>query len=240
MATPDTRATDTDRSDICQVLDSALSDGQLSMEEHRQRVSAATKATTLGELQSLMADLQTHNAPVQPPTVKSPASRWGMRIAVAVVLVLLGAGLAWGLFGNNASPSKSTSVSSTRLSGNSPVAVTSTSTSPEAPPLDLLSLGGLSGFFAQMQKQFGDTMGYELNIRSGYAVLFRPDSVNAHKTVDWDYRNGRWIKTGDIPIPSGTTVGDLSKFDVQEVLGVLRGAPQTLQINNPQGHLPSH
>jgi Domain of unknown function (DUF1707) len=48
----DTRAKDSDRNNTCQVLDTALSEGQLSMEEHRQRVSAATNATTLGELQS--------------------------------------------------------------------------------------------------------------------------------------------------------------------------------------------
>jgi Domain of unknown function (DUF1707) len=49
------------------VLDSALGEGQLSMEEHRQRVSAATNAATLGELQSLVADLQTANASVKLP-----------------------------------------------------------------------------------------------------------------------------------------------------------------------------
>jgi hypothetical protein len=59
-----TRAKDSDRNDTCQVLDHALSDGELSMEEHRRRVSAATTATTLGELQSLVSDLQTSSAPV--------------------------------------------------------------------------------------------------------------------------------------------------------------------------------
>ena len=56
--TPGTRAKDSDRTDTCQVLDSALAEGQLSMEEHRQRVSTATNATTLGELQALVGDLQ--------------------------------------------------------------------------------------------------------------------------------------------------------------------------------------
>ncbi len=56
--TPGTRAKDSDRTDICQILDSALADGQLSMEEHRQRVGAATNATTLAELQALVGDLQ--------------------------------------------------------------------------------------------------------------------------------------------------------------------------------------
>ena len=59
-----TRATDDDRTTTCQLLDLALDDGQLSMEEHRQRVSSATKAVTLGELQTLVSDLQIRSAPV--------------------------------------------------------------------------------------------------------------------------------------------------------------------------------
>src|SRR5689334_5711494 len=66
-----TRARDSDRAAICQVLDGALADGQLSMDEHRQRVSDATSAATLGELDSLVVDLQTASA-VQPfATAKS-------------------------------------------------------------------------------------------------------------------------------------------------------------------------
>ncbi|WP_199174370.1 DUF1707 SHOCT-like domain-containing protein, partial [Roseateles chitinivorans] len=53
-----TRAKDSDRNDTCKVLDSAMAEGQLSMEEHRDRLSAAMKATTLGELADLVADLQ--------------------------------------------------------------------------------------------------------------------------------------------------------------------------------------
>lgn len=49
-----TRAKDSDREDACKILDTALSDGELSMEEHRQRVSAATNAVTLGELRDLV------------------------------------------------------------------------------------------------------------------------------------------------------------------------------------------
>jgi uncharacterized protein DUF1707 len=46
--TPGTRAKDSDRNDTCRILDSALADGQLSMEEHRTRVALATGAETLG------------------------------------------------------------------------------------------------------------------------------------------------------------------------------------------------
>ena len=73
--TPGTRAKDSDRNDTCQILDSALADGQLSMEEHRTRVALATRAETLGDLKSLVSDLQTNNAPVQMPDARKLAVR---------------------------------------------------------------------------------------------------------------------------------------------------------------------
>ncbi len=107
--TASTRAKDTDRNDTCQILDTALSEGQLSMTEHQQRVKAATNATTLGDLRALVSDLQTANAPVQLPTLKKPrlstdgaGGSWGgIRLAIMGVLVVLGIGIGWGgLYGN--------------------------------------------------------------------------------------------------------------------------------------------
>ena len=92
MATAATRAKDSDRNDTCQILDAALADGQLSAEEHRQRVASATKAVTLGDLRSLVTDLQTGNAPVQLPNLKTGAGRpvrttgWGVLAAGALIL----------------------------------------------------------------------------------------------------------------------------------------------------------
>ena len=97
MAISGTRATDTDRTNTCQVLDSALAEGQLSMEEHRQRVSAATNAVTLGQLQSLVSDLQIHRAAAQLPKM-SPARVWGLALAAVAVVVLLLAAIAWALW----------------------------------------------------------------------------------------------------------------------------------------------
>jgi hypothetical protein len=107
------------------------------------------------------------------------------------------------------------------------------STTPQQTPPQLLTPGGLTGLEAQMQKQFGDTMGYELVVYPEYAVLTRPDSANAHKTVDWYYGSNGWMNQGTTFIPMDTTLGDLSTFDVQAVLGVLGGAPQSLHIDNP-------
>jgi hypothetical protein len=80
--TTTTRAKDSDGQDNCTILDNALNDGELSMRERRERISAATSVAT------------------------SPAKfgGWGMLSDLFVVSVLLGVGIGWGLSGNTRSP----------------------------------------------------------------------------------------------------------------------------------------
>jgi Domain of unknown function (DUF1707) len=242
-----TSATDDDRNNICQMLDAALGEGQLSNEEHRQRVASATHAATVGELQSLVSDLQIHSAPGQPPASKAPARRLGMWLALAAsavvaVLVLSGSLLAWALWPNNSSPPKSAPATNTKPSP-SAAARTPTTTAPQAPP-NLLTLGGLTGLLAQIRTKFGDTMGYQLEVETDSATIERPDAANAHKIVSYFYqaKNGwvDWMSSSSSSPPfdlingGDTAVGDLSKFDMQATAGVVRAAPQTVHVSNPK------
>jgi hypothetical protein len=213
------------------VLDSALSDGQLSMEEHRQRVATATNAATLGDLQSLVGDLQNENAPVQLPNLKAPSKfsaaggvrgGWGIRIAVAAVLVALGLGIGWGLYGNTASPLDFTSDPGAKADGVAPIVLT--------PPRQLQSLNGLTGLLEQMKQRFGDTMGYHLLIYPDYGSLDRADPSDNRRKISYDYRGG-W-DDADKPeaLSDDDRLVDLSKIDVKTLVGVLRGAPDTLGI----------
>ncbi len=222
--TASTRAKDSDRTDTCQILDTAMSEGQLSMAEHAQRVTAATNAATLGELRSLVGDLHTANAPVQLPALRAPVGTragWGMRLAVAGVLVLLGIGMGWGLYGNTSSPLSFTSDPGAKPDGVAPVVLT--------PPKQLHSLGGLSGLFEQMRKKFGDTMGYSLVIYPDYAVLDRPDARDDRRELSYSYRGG-FDDPNTSSKSSDATLVDLAAFDAKAVVGVLRGAPETLNI----------
>ena len=220
-----TRAKDSDRTDTCQILDTALAEGQLSMAEHQQRVKAATNAATIGDLRSLVGDLQTANAPVQLPDLRGPrlGSRagWGIRAAVAGVLVLLGVGIGWGLYGNTSSPLSFTADPGAKPDGVAPVVLT--------PPRQLESLGGLTGLLEQMRKKFGDTLGYRLVIYPEYAVLDRPDPADERRTLSYTYRGG-WGNPSTGSKGSESVAVDLAAFDVKAVVGVLRGAPETLGI----------
>ena len=224
--TPSTRAKDSDRTDTCQILDTALAEGQLSMTEHASRVKAATSATTLGELRGLVADLQTANAPVQLPTLKSPGAvgpraAWGIRLATAAVLLLSGIGIGWGLYGNTSSPLSFTSDPGAKPDGVAPVVLT--------PPRQLHSLGGLTGLLEQMRTKFGDTTGYRIVIYPEYAVLDRPDPRDGRRTLSYTYRGG-WDDPSTGSKGSDAVVVDLGNFDIAAIVGVLRGAPETLNI----------
>ena len=227
--TASTRARDSDRTDTCQILDTALSEGQLSMTEHAERVKAATNAATLGELRSLVGDLQTANAPVQLPSLATPrsaltagtATGWGLRIAAAAVLVLLGIGIGWGLYGNTSSPLDFTSDPGAQPDGVAPIVLT--------PPRQLQSLGGLNGLFEQMRQKFGDTTGYQLTVYPDYAILNRPDAGDARRTLSYTYRGG-WDDPSTTSRGSDDVVVDLGKLDTTAIVGVLRGAPETLNI----------
>ncbi|MGB3485640.1 MAG: DUF1707 domain-containing protein [Mycobacterium sp.] len=225
-----TRAKDIDRNNTCAVLDSALADGQLSMEEHRQRVAAATAAATLGELAVLVADLQNDNAPVKLPDLKKPPSGpgpgpglgWGLRVAVGAVLVLLGIGIGWGLYGNTSSPLSFESDPGAKADGIPATVLT--------PPRQLHSLGGLTGLFEQMRQKFGDTAGYDLTIFSDYASLERPDPAEPRRTLRYSYRGG-WGDPSETSTSSDARVVDLGAFDVPALVGIIRGAPETVGID---------
>jgi hypothetical protein len=221
-----TRAKDSDRNDTCQVLDSALAEGQLSMEEHRQRVAAATNASTLGDLGTLVADLQNANAPVKMPTLKSPnplagGAGWGMKAAAGAVLLALGIGIGWGLYGNTSSPLSFASDPGAKPDGVAPVVVT--------PPKQLQSLGGLTGLVEQARKKFGDTMGFRMVVYPDYAVWDRQDPTEDRRKLSYTYRGG-WGDPSTTAKSSDDVAIDLAAFDAKALVGILRGAPDTLGI----------
>lgn len=217
-----TRAKDSDRTDTCQILDTALAEGQLSMTEHEQRVKAATNAATLGDLRSLVSDLQTSNAPVQLPDLKPARQQgWGIRAAVAAVLVALGIGIGWGLYGNTSSPFSITADPGAKPDGVAPVVL--------SPPRQLQSLGGLTGLLDQMRKKFGDTSGYRLVVYPDYASLDRPDPGDDRRKLNYYYKGGFGDPTASAKGGDDRVV-DLAGFDAKAVVGVLRGAPETLGI----------
>lgn len=222
--TSSTRAKDSDRNDTCKILDTALADGQLSMTEHGERVKTATNAATLGELQNLISDLQTSMSPVQLPKlskrrVPTMGRGWGFRAATAGVLVVLGVAIGWGLYGNTPSPLNFTSDPGAKSDGIPAKVLT--------PPKQLQSLGGLNGLLEQMKQKWGDTMGYSLTVYPDYASMQRPDPSDDRRVLQYSYRGG-WGDPSTSAKDERDVLVDLAAFDVPAIVGIMRGAPETL------------
>lgn len=197
------------------------------MAEHGERVKKATTAATLGELQSLVSDLQTANssAPVITRVVnrRVPAigNGWGLRAAMAGVLVVLGIAIGWGLYGNTPSPLNFTSDPGAKSDGVPAKVLT--------PPRQLHSLGGLTGLLEQMRQKWGDTRGYSLTVYPDYAALQRPDPADDRRALQYVYRGG-WGDPSSSAKDDRDVLVDLAAFDVPTVVGIMRGAPETLGI----------
>jgi hypothetical protein len=230
-ATSTTRAKDSDRQDACQLLDNALNDGEISDQEHRERVSAATNAITLGDLRALVDDLQGDGASL--PALAAPRRSgpltlpkfrgWGVPAAALLASVLLGVGIGWGLYGNTRSPLDFTTDPGAKPDGIGPVVLTA--------PTELLSGGGLTGLLEQTRKRFGDTMGFRLVIYPTYAVLDRPDPSDDRRMLAYDYRGGWGDPTSSAKSATdGPVAVDLSKFDVAATVGLVRGAPDSVRM----------
>lgn len=230
-ATSTTRAKDSDRQDACQILDNALNDGQISDQEHRERVRSATNAVTLGDLQALVDDLQRDTAGLQ-STARAWASRpsllpkfggWRGLAAAFVASVLLGVGIGWAVYGNTRSPLDFTTDPGAKPDGVGPVVLTA--------PTELLSVGGLTGLMEQTRKRFGDTMGFKLVIYPTYALLDRPDPSDDRRMLAYDYRGGWGDPTSSAKTGlDGAVAVDLSKFDIAATVGLVRGAPDSLRM----------
>ena len=218
-----TRAKDSDRAEACKILDAALADGELSSEEHRQRVSAATNAVTLGDLQALVEDLQGDSTTLQPAESGAKHRPLGLLIAAFVVSVLLGVGIGWGIYGNTGSPLDFTTDPGAKPDGIAPVVLT--------PPTQLHSLGGLTGLLEQTRKRFGDVIGYRLLVYPTYASIDRADPTDDRRVLAYDYRGGWGDPTSSAKSAAdGAVAADLSRFDPTTAVGILRGAPQTLRL----------
>ncbi|QLY30809.1 DUF1707 SHOCT-like domain-containing protein [Nocardia huaxiensis] len=195
------RVRDTDRVDACALLDAARDEGELTAAEHAQRTAAAMRASTFGDLDKLLGDLQIPrnlaDAPVVRPDRRAPSRRWQAAAAVVLVAALLGA--LGGCVGRVADPG---------------VALPDPTTGP-----------GLAAFIEAYRAHFGDTMVDEVSLYPGYVLVERAAGTQSER-LRYDRKGFGSYSTSSrasdvVPI-------DLATLDVPALARLLAGAPETV------------
>ncbi|MFE5854532.1 DUF1707 domain-containing protein [Streptomyces sp. NPDC056500] len=81
---PEMRASDSERERVAERLREAVAEGRLTMEEFEERLDAAYRARTHGELEPLVSDLPSASGAVVAPVASSGALSWSERIGGTV------------------------------------------------------------------------------------------------------------------------------------------------------------
>lgn len=232
-----TRAKDSDRDATCRLLDNALADGQLSGDEHRRRVTAAVTATTLGELDALLADLQIPDeqrpAPVRPGRRRRNLVLAGVGAAAAIVIAVVA--FSGGPDATTPANSPSPQPSSAAPVAESHKALSTVAVPDTVPPVvvkparDLLTAEGLSAIIDSIRGRFGDTTGYELAITTDQAYLARPDPADDQQKMVYPYRGG-WDDPSRRDRSDTDDLTDVAAFDTAATAAAVAAAPATLNI----------
>jgi hypothetical protein len=211
---------------VCGLLDTAYADGQLDAEEYRSRTGAATAAKTLGELRELVEDLQLEK-PMPELRERAPQRpvRRGRRVAATIAaLVLLGAGFGMGRLTASASPpgADGTGVVAGGVAA-APIVVE---------PTALHTPAGLRAFIDGVRAEFGTTQVVDLTLYPDYASLEMPVPGAPARAQSYTYRGG-FDDPSDTSRQPDMPLVDLAAIDVDKILGLLTGAGESLNVQNP-------
>jgi hypothetical protein len=73
-------------------------------------------------------------------------------------------------------------------------------------------------------------MGYSLTVYPEYAVLSRPDPTDDRRKLSYTYRGGFDDPSTSAKDPERDVLVDLAAFDVKTAVGIMRGAPETVGL----------
>ncbi|MEU4455689.1 DUF1707 domain-containing protein, partial [Nocardioides sp. NPDC023903] len=139
----DTRARSADRAETVDALDTAHADGQLDADEHAALVELATEARTLGDLSTLVADLQQRPSAPSKPRIHPDRTRL---VVIALAIATAIAGFVWTVRDDEPAPAASATVD---YDAASPLVI---------PTPMLNTLAGFLQFRDDYRAGFGDTL----------------------------------------------------------------------------------
>ncbi|WP_054815311.1 DUF1707 SHOCT-like domain-containing protein [Nocardia arizonensis] len=205
------RARDSDRADVCGLLDAALADGQLTAGEHAARTESAMRAASFAELDRLVGDLQIPGDMVDTPVVRGGplrTRRWWVPVSILLVAALLGAGA--GCVGRAATDHTARASLPTLTTG-----------------------AGLAQFIDSYRAEYGDTVADDLTVYPGYAVYHRTPG-NPVKSQYYHYDGDFSTFGSESARKPSTPTFDFGTIDRLLFARLLAGAVQSLKVPNGQ------
>lgn len=211
------RARDSDRVEVCALLDAARADGQLSEAEHTARTRSAMRAEYAAGLDALIEDLQIPAELADAAILRRdrPARSWWVPVAVLVSAAILGAAVGLGMPGDSASAEDATG---------------------EAGAGNLVSGSGLAIFVDSYRREFGDAI---IDMATIYPERALVQRVERGETKLYEF-DGEDFTGRNLTLPShskGRRI-DLATIDLPAVAAILAGAPATVRLTDGEvGHL---
>lgn len=210
------RARDSDRVEVCALLDSALADGQLKTAEHSARTRSAMRATFAGDLDALIRDLQIPGELAGAAVLRrGRASRsWLLPVAVLAAAAVLGA--VAGLVRPDGIAATTGVLGGTgEDAGSLPSPVTG---------------AGLARFVDSYHREFGDTVADKVDLYPDRVVFQRFEQGSA-QVYEFD-EDGFHVSDLSVSSYSEGRPVDLATLDLAAVSAVLAGAPATVGLAN--------
>ncbi|QXC42894.1 DUF1707 SHOCT-like domain-containing protein [Rhodococcus qingshengii] len=212
-----TRARDVDRSDTCAVLDTALSDGQITVDEHANRTAAAMTATTLGQLDLLVRDLQKATLRNAVAKVRRIDKIWYLAAASTIFAGLIG----YLTLSADPSPPPPPPAAAEPVEPLAPI-VSST--------LNTVTASGIGEFITRYSAKYGTTLIDSANFYDGHASVTRAAAVSPNLEEDIDFRGGFTPSESSTSRAASTTTFDLASVDIDKLAGYLAGASANLNV----------
>ncbi|AQA23010.1 hypothetical protein BTZ20_0124 [Rhodococcus sp. MTM3W5.2] len=229
-----TRARDIDRSNTCTLLDAGYGEGQLDFDEHKSRTAAAMSARTLGELESLVTDLQLPTALTDTLTAAdrpAPPRRGVLLAGVAAAVVAAAVTLV--LINQDGPDPAAAAPPIAPVAPNHPAPPAPDKYADVAPrvvaPIDTLTAAGIEDFIRIYRDKFGDTLVYDVYFRSDYTNLTRMVPGQPGSEQDYTFRGG--FDPDSVSSRSGDEPPfDLASVDLGALAGHLLGAAESVQV----------
>ncbi len=229
-----TRARDVDRVAVMAVIDDAHADGQLTGEEHRERVDQARQAVSLGDLHVLTADLQrSRPVPLRLRPTKDRRLRWTLIALAASVVSGLMAVVAVAVIHRDSCDDSTVPLPT-------PVVVPTAGDAPgipttSAPAPVMYTADAIREVIEATRNRFGTTVIEGMHLYPDSAEVYVYDKSSSVGSVRYQYSLG-----GEFHDPQtygGTSVGsdngetvDLADLDVGKIADLIAQSPEKLGV----------